>query len=705
MAPSLAQDLRALARLYNVQVSFYDVFGRHTYASEEGLMQVLRALGAPLERIDDIPDALRERRQSLYRRLADPVLVMWDGKPKEFKIRLPASLAEEPVRYEIDLESGESLGGTSPTRPLRNAKGVEIDGVRYESRHVTLPVALPLGYHQCRLEIKQQSGEILLISAPMRAHGTGKQAHKSWGVFLPLYALQSETSWGAGDFSDLERLVDWVGRLGGGVVGTLPLLAAFLDTPFDASPYAPASRLFWNEFYLDITRLAEFSRCPVAQALVQSADFQTEIEALRSAPLVDYSREMMLKRRVLEELCRFLFREQSARYQDFQRFVETHPQAEDYARFRAAMERHRRPWMDWPEAERDGTIKPGDYEADAMRYHLYAQWSAEEQIQKLAEKTKAGGAELYLDFPLGVHRDGYDVWRERGAFALEISGGAPPDTFFTKGQNWGFPPFHPERLRMTGYRHYINCLRHHLRHAGRLRIDHVMGMHRLYWVPEGMEADQGVYVHYQAEEFYAILSLESHRHKALVIGENLGTVPEYVNAAMAEHNIFGMHVGQFGVRPDPNDALEDMSVATVASLNTHDTPPFASFWDGTDIPDRMELGLLDDREADNERSSRCLQRDALIGFLRKRNWIGEESPQAGAVLKAWLLHLADGPAELLLVNLEDLWLESRPQNVPATWQDRPNWRRKATYRLKAFSQMSEVVDVLRAIDDQRKRAR
>lgn len=705
MPRSLARDLRALARLYNVQVSFHEVFGRHTYASEEGLMQVLRALGAPLERIDDVPNALRERRQSLYRRILDPVVVAWEGKLLDLKLRLPASLAQEPIRYEVELEGGERQSGTCQAKPIANVKTEGIEGVRYAARRISLPERLPLGYHRLRLHIKQQASEALLISAPACAHGPPADGQKTWGVFLPLYALQSETSWGAGDFSDLERLLAWTGSLGGKVVGTLPLLAAFLDEPFDPSPYSPASRLFWNEFYADVRRIPEFSRCPSAQSLVHSATFQTEIEELRAAPLVDYRRLMALKRRVLEELCRFLFQERSARYQALRRFVETHPQAEDYAQFRAAMEQQRKPWTEWPQAQRDGALSPGDYDDAAKRYHLYAQWVAHEQIQLLAERTDGAQAKLYLDFPLGVHVAGYDVWREREAFAAGVSGGAPPDSFFSKGQNWGFPPLHPERLRASGYRYYIASLRHHLRFASRLRLDHVMGLHRLYWIPQGTEATAGVYVHYRAEEFYAILSLESHRHQALIIGENLGTVPPYVNDAMAKHNIHGMYVGQFGIRPDPERALEEISGAAVASLNTHDTPTFAAFWSERDIKDRLDLKLLDDAEAAREQRNRGPQREALIAFLRSRGRLEEASPQAQRVLKAWLMHLARGSAELILVNLEDLWLETLPQNVPATWNDRPNWRRKATYRLEAFSQMGEVVDVLRAIDDQRKRAR
>ena len=278
--------------------------------------------------------------------------------------------------------------------------------------------------------------------------------------------------------------------MGGDFVGTLPLLSTFLDEPFNPSPYAPVSRLFWNEFYLDVTRIPELQRSPVARLMLHSSGFQTDLERLGAASLIEYRSLMALKRKILEELLHTLMNRASKRKASFEHFIETHPQAQDYAAFRAKIERERTPWDLWPAAHRDGRLAAGDYDEKAKQYHLYVQWQADEQMRALAAKTKAGGPALYLDFPLGVNRDGYDVWRERQVFALEASGGAPPDSFFTKGQNWGFPPLQPEGLRQQGYRYYIACLRHHLQYAGMLRIDHVMGLHRLFWIPQRLWAQR-----------------------------------------------------------------------------------------------------------------------------------------------------------------------------------------------------------------------
>jgi 4-alpha-glucanotransferase len=343
-------------------------------------------------------------------------------------------------------------------------------------------------------------------------------------------------------------------------------------------------------------------------------------------------------------------------------------------------------------------LQADDYDESRSNYHLFVQWQAHEQIGALGEKAKAGGPALYLDFPLGVNRDGYDVWREREVFALDASGGAPPDDFFTQGQNWGFPPLRPEGLQRQGYRYYIHCLRHHLRYAGMLRLDHVMGLHRFYWIPHGFAAAEGLYVRHPAEEFYAILSLESHRHQAQIVGENLGTVPPYVNQAMTKHKISGMDVSQFRSIGDFHNGSE-ITPGAVASLNTHDTPTFSGFWNGRDIQDRLELGLISEEDAPSYYQERAQRREALIGYLRARGWINDPTPEPDAVLRAWLFYLASSEASLVLVNLEDLWLEPSPQNVPGTWEERPNWQRKARFSLEQLRQMDSVTKTLQRIGE------
>jgi 4-alpha-glucanotransferase len=692
--------LKNFARLYNLQTVYRDGFGQVRTAPPEAIIAVLKSLDAPVKSSDDLPSALRERRQNLWQRAIEPVLVAWQDKPLSFKVRLPQRLAETKGKYQVVLETGELQAGECSDEPGGRVCAREVEGVGYLVRSLVIQAQIPLGYHRLKLRLGDLHLESYVISATPQAYASvNTNDAKAWGVFCPLYALNSARSWGAGDYTDLATFAGFVGELKGQAVATLPMLASFLDEPFNPSPYAPVSRLFWNEFYLDVTRIPEFAQCPAAQAIVNSAGFQRDLNDARAQLVVDYRKCMALKRQAIEELLKFLLKKNSKRRTSFKKYVTTHPMARDYAAFRAKVERERKVWFYWPSAACAGTLTADDYDESAYQYHLYVQWQCDEQKRWLRDEAKKNGTTLYLDFPLGVNRDGYDVWRERNLFALSANGGAPPDSLFVKGQDWGFPPLHPDAIRGQGYRYYIDCIRHHMALAGMLRIDHIMGLHRAFWVPHGFSAAEGLYVHNQAQEYYAILCLESHRHHVQIVGENLGTVPFYVDEAMERHKILGMHVGIFGVNAAAEQALDKVPANTVASLNTHDTATFMGFWTGADIQDRVELGLLAEAQAQQEHQYRATQREALIKFLRSRGSLTDNSADPGAVLAAWLTFLAQNDEEFLLINLEDLWLEPLPQNTPGTWQERPNWQRKAHLPLETICEMGSVVEVLKTIGD------
>ena len=288
---------------------------------------------------------------------------------------------------------------------------------------------------------------------------------------------------------------------------------------------------------------------------------------------------------------------------------------------------------------------------------------------------------LYLDFPLGVNPDGEVVKNYGEIFSSGVAVGAPPDGFFTKGQNWGFPPLHPEAIRATKYEYFRAAIAHHVRHAEILRIDHVMGLHRLFWIPEGMEPRDGVYVRYDDEELYAIVVLESNRHRCAIVGEDLGTVPEYVPEAMRRHGLRRMFVVQYEAKPE-RPPLPDPPPMSVASVNTHDMPTFAAFWSGRDIDDRVEQGLLDDPAA--ERETRRRIRDEITRLA------GD-----GDVLQNLLEWLASSDAEVVLVNLEDLWGETEPQNVPGVPER--SWKQKFKLSLEEARRDERVRRILRKV--------
>jgi 4-alpha-glucanotransferase len=649
--PHRTPNVHALARLYGVQTSYVAVDGNRVQASTEGLLAVLRALGAPVDGERDVGSALRLRAGELWRSVLEPATAAWDGRLAEVRIRMPATELRGPFRGVVTMEDGTERPWHATT--VRVVRSEEVGGTEFVELAVAANLDLPFGYHRLAFTGGRASGSGVVIAAPLRAP---QPEGRSWGVFLPLYSLRSSGSWGVGDCSDLRALSEWTAGLGGRWVATLPLLASFLgDGPlFDPSPYNPASRLFWNELFVDVTAVPAFTASSTTRELARSDTVRRRLRRARSSELVDYRTAMAAKREVLEALAR-----------------EWPPgrvdaRLDDYARFRAACERHGAPWTTWPKAEQDGNLPR--VLGDAYRYHVFAQREAERQLGDVA----GAPARPVFDLALGVSPAGYDVWRERDSFVLDASAGAPPDTFFAGGQDWGFPPLHPERIRRNGYRYVRDSLRHQMRHAGAVRIDHVMWMHRLYWVPRGAAATEGVYVRYPAEELAAVVALEAHRAGVVVIGEDLGTVPRSVRRSMGRHGVLRTFVLEMeisaahGVGRPPRGA--------VATLNTHDLPPFAAFWRGADRRTR----------------------EALIRSLRREGHLGRQT-SAADVLRGSLRYLAASPAKIALVNLEDLWLDPRPQNAPGTSAPQ-NWRHRARLDLEGVRSDPDVVGTLREVD-------
>ncbi len=514
--------------------------------------------------------------------------------------------------------------------------------------------------------------------------------YPSWGVFLPLHALRTRDDRGVGSFTGLAELYRWTVGLGGSTVGTLPLLAQFLGEPFEPSPYSPASRLFWNELFVDPAATPEFGRSGAARRLAESA-------AIPRSRLVDYRRAYAAKRPVLEALAAELFgpRADPARRGAFERFRRTRPHLDDYARFRAFGERTKQAWQEWPGRQRSGRLTPADVDVEPSRFHQYVQFVADEQLAAIGATEPGRG--LYLDLPLGVNGASFDTWRFRDAFAIGVSGGAPPDTFFTGGQAWGFPPLHPQGMAAGDFAYVRACLRHLMRHAGVMRIDHVMGLHRLYWVPDGLPATEGAYVRYPSGDLYAVLTEEAHRSGTAVVGEDLGTVPRSVRAAMTRHGVLRSHVLQLEALIARGEVLPRPPVASLASLNTHDMFPFAGFWAGLDVDERA-----DNRAAKREWEERRELKGALTEGFRREGLLDrtERAATASAPSAADAAHrrLARSRARMVVVNLEDTWGETEPQNRPGTSRERPNWRRRAARTFESFRSDPAILGRLEEVD-------
>ena len=692
--------LHRLAALYGVQTAYYDVRRQRKAAPAGPLLSILRRVGASVETEADIPAALRERRQALWRKMTPPVAVAWDGGPWTIELCLPQRLADGNIQTTLKLEEGHERHVTWRGSDVSVVRSEEVEGEVYVVKELRIDAPIPFGYHKMAVEVPGASTEVLIISAPSRAYVPDNGQARFWGVFLPLYALRSEPNGANGTYSALEDLTRWVCDLGGSVVGTLPLLPTFLERPlFDPSPYAPVSRLLWSEFFIDtenIHRSNPTGRC--------NGPGEPRSSGSIAGRLVDYESEMGSKRQVLEDLSQRCFEEPSRDRDALKEFITEHPIVERYARFRAVCERRGTSWATWPEEQGSTGFTPKDYDRKAVQYYLYAQWLAHKQMKSLSMTAASGGLGLYLDLPLGVNPGGYDTWANPGLFAQGTSVGSPPDTFFTRGQDWGFQPMLPEALRQEHYSHLVAVLRHHMSHAGVLRLDHVMGLHRLFWIEHGRSAADGVYVRYPAEEMYAIISLESHRNRCWVIGENLGTVPTYVNSAMARHGLGRMYVLPFQWRRSSKRPLETMPTNSVASVNTHDMPTFTSFWSGADIDLRRQMGLLSPSAATREERGREARKRTLARHLHRQGLL-EDRAGPWAVHAAVSEQFASGPARLLLVNLEDLWQETEQQNFPGTGPESPNWRRKARYSFEEFRRLRSVTGTLGRVDRARKEIR
>jgi 4-alpha-glucanotransferase len=647
--------LRRLAAAYGVTTAYRGLDGLAS-ARDEALLATLRSLGASVASLGDVEGALRDRREEIGRRLLEPVAALWDDSSPDVVLSHRQG-ASGRGSLSIACEDGSTFEQSfdlDDTPALRTRAGVV-------KRRMPLAERPPLGYHRLFVRLGRESADCFLICAPRRAYRRPDR-ERTWGLFAPLYAVHSAESRGAGDLSDLRRLTEAASRYGAGFVGTLPLLATFPDDP---SPYSPTSRLFWNELYLDPRRTPEWERSESVRRLASIPD------ALRRGAFVDYAELDRLRRPLLAAMSR---EARAHRPESLAAYERENPEVFEYARFRASRE------------------TGGESEPDRALYHLYVQMTAERQLAEVARESSRDGVELYLDLPLGVRGGGFDTYRWPHRFARRADVGAPPDAVFPDGQNWGFPPLLPEASRREGHRYFRESLRQSMRHAGVLRVDHVMGLHRQFWIPEGLEKRDGVYVRYPAEELYAVANLESHRNRCELVGENLGIVSEAVNRALARHGWRGIFVLQYGLTGNPARPVLPIPQDAVASFNTHDTPTLAGFCRARDLEERVEGGFLEKEKALELARARAAAIDALDAAL------GVDSARPRDRLERWLSFLAESEADLVSVTLEDLWLEEAPQNVPGRI-DLPNWKRKLHHHIDALP--PDVLSLLNQISRRR----
>lgn len=702
-----------ICKRLQVDLEYYDIWGQRHEASEAALRAVLSSLG--VEAGDD--EALR-RSWSAYlaaqvESVLDPVTVGLNSRPVSVELRYGPGERRGEVRAILTFEHGESRSFAWRAEDLE--AGRERDKLR-----LPLPAGLPLGYHDLEVALHAEDGmprrgKQRLIIAPERAWlpeplaGGGRMA----GIAVSLYGVRSERNWGAGDFTDLERLVRWAAReLHVDIVALNPLHAIHNREPYNTSPYLPLASFYRNYLYLDVERIPEMTTSRVARTLLGRAPVQREIARLREAELVDYEGVARLKRAFLRLLFReFLRREwapRTERAREFERYIAAEGKLlEEFALYCTVDEvlhaRNRELWIwpDWPAAFRD----PESAECESIKrqywrrvlYHQWVQWQIDEQLRPAQASARAEGMAvgLYHDLALATDSCGADLWAHRRFFATGCRVGSPPDDFSPEGQDWAFPPPQPEAHRRNGYRLFTETIRKNSRHGGALRIDHFMRFYRLFWIPDGMPARDGTYVRERFEDLMRVLALESVRGQFLVIGEDLGTCPPEVREGMARYGVlsyklFYFEKGSDGLQRPPG---EFPHLALVSST-THDLPTLAGFWAGRDIEARRAAGKLsgegwyerqwEERRVEKRRMVETLVRDGFLpaDFPREAaDWMELTGELHNAVI-GWL---CSTPSALMLLNEEDLTKEMEQQNLPGTTSEYPNWKRKMVLSLEEIS--------------------
>jgi 4-alpha-glucanotransferase len=677
---SRLDELRRIADFVGIATRHVDALGVVHEPDEETLSRLITAFGLPSDP-KEAEDALAQEGRAAPYGLAPVHIVAQEAPAPALTLRLPVK--SRGVEWHCRLEDGTERAGRSEGAELR------------------LPAQLPLGYHRLAISGAGATAEIGLVVAPDSCHlPDGLQpGARSWGLTAQLYGLRSARDWGIGDLSDLARLCREAGKLGAAVVGINPLHALFAAEPRHFSPYSPSSRVWLDYLYIDVTAVPGFAENAAVQNLAPAA----AVLAARGAALVDYAAVAALKRPVLEALYRrFRAREQGsaldAAFHAFER--EGGAALAAFAIFEALHEHFIEAggpfsWHEWPAALRDpNSAAVAEFtrdHAERVGFFRFLQWQADHQLGAAAAAGRASGLGigLYRDLAVGVTPNGAEAWTDQELVVPGAAIGAPPDVLNRVGQNWGLAPINPRALRRRSFAPVIAALRANMRHAGVLRIDHVMSLQRLYWIPSGLPATKGAYVNYPFSDLLRLVALESRRHGCAIVGEDLGTVPEGFRETMQRASVLSYRVFVFERRGDASFVPPgDYPPLAAASAATHDLATLKGFWLGHDIAWRRRLALYPDPSAEaNEIEERRRDRRKLLEALAGEGLLSHQ--RFGAFLsqggepaytlelgEAILAYLARSRARLALVQIEDVAGEAEQANLPGTTEAHPNWRRR-----------------------------
>jgi 4-alpha-glucanotransferase len=717
------QALDCAADLWGIEPFYWDIWGRKHVTSAETKKAILNALGVGAETAAQLQQAIHQRLRSEWSRLLPPCLVLSENpRPRDFFVNVPVASAGELGRFEIQREDKQVESFDVFLRDLPDCASAELDGRRYVRKQVPLPLSLPPGYHQLEVSIAGLHDSTRLIIAPDRAYwppALGDHARAA-GIAIHLYGVRSHRNWGCGDFRDLRDLIDWVrDQLKASFIALNPLHAIHNRRPYNTSPYLPNCVFYQNSIYLDVEGIEDFPSSPRARRLWSDPAIRSELEAARKSEYVEYERVCALKLRFLKILflhfLRHEFRSGTPRALEFLEFLTREGELLDRFALYSALDEYlhkRNPdiwvWPDWPPCFRD----PNSPETQQFKkthwrsvmFYQYVQWQVDRQLAAAQQHARDRGLSigLYQDLALATDRCGSDLWAYPSFYISGCRVGSPPDDFSPKGQDWAFPPPNFEQHRESGYRFFVESIRKNCRHAGALRIDHVMRFFRLYWIPEGVDATAGAYVRDRSDDLLRIVALESLRNQVIVVGEDLGTVEPEGRETLARFGVLSYRLFYF----EKNERGEFKSVEqyprqAVVSSTTHDLPTLAGFWVNADIESRRQAGAFASEEAYRAQlADRATEKQKILDLLFRLGLLPEYVPRSAAHIpeltgelhNAVIGFLASTPSRLLVINQEDLTKETMQQNLPATTWQYPNWSRKMKFSLERLRSDPAVRD-------------
>lgn len=651
MSEPVNDDLARLADTMGVATTYDDYRRRPVDVGAEAVRFALTAMGLDVSTPRATADALADARAA-GKRSVPPSLIVRAGQPP-------------PV-----LEDGDAS-------MLIFEDGAQ-QRIEPRAAAVRLPDDLPLGYHQI---VSEATGRCChVIVTPGRCPLPLKQP--SFGWMAQLYATRSRASWGMGDFADLATLGQWSGGAGAAIILVNPLHATAPVVPQQTSPYSPTSRRYRSPLYLRIEDIPEIAGLPEPDAR-RVSNLAERARRAGGGDRIDRDAVFTAKMEALELL--FAMPRTAEREQSLRAWCESEGQGLiDFATFCVLSEVHGLPWQDWPEPLRHPSSPSvaaarADHQ-DRVAFHMWLQWLCNTQLHTAQQSAVTAGMSVGIvhDLAVGVDPGGADAWALQDDLALGVTVGAPPDGFNQRGQDWGLPPLLPNRLRETGYQPFRDMLRSVLQHAGGIRIDHIMGLWRLWWVPQGRPASEGTYVRYPASDLLGVLALEAHRAGAMVVGEDLGTVQEGVREALAHHRILSSRVMYFErVDDDPDQEMlpaKDYPKLALTSITTHDLPTPAGWWADEEIRVQTELDLFGEATTPDEQAQRkTRERADMLRLLRREGLVREDADDDDLAL-AMHAFLARTPSLLVATGLGDAIGDRRQPNMPGTVDEYPNWR-------------------------------